>query len=215
MTFLERETMDMLPSSFELQSTEAFYSVDKISMIEKGAKELEFESDFMEVISVEGHSYIFFVSYSYYSNKYSLSYIEVFIAKTEQVQVNELIVSLDTYMNLAKTTIAESSEPIMIVKLTDTYIGLIEIFKSNLVNVFPICMVDQYLSDKGTCGQCPLGSYGLSMQSTTCNSCAYLNSVRLTQDEFRKLQFLCMNKIGQISSDNRGVYDEQTYPTEA
>ena len=103
--------MDMLPSSFELQSTETFYSVSKISLHEHGAKELEYESDFMEVISVEGHSYIFFVSYSYYSNKYSLSYIEVFIAKSEIVQVNELIVSLDTYMNLAKTTIAESSEP--------------------------------------------------------------------------------------------------------
>ena len=39
----------------------------------------------MEVVSVKGHSFIFFVSYNYYNNKYSLSYIEVFIAKEETI----------------------------------------------------------------------------------------------------------------------------------
>ena len=85
MAFIERSSMDILPSSFELQSTETFYSVSEISMTEFGAKELEYESDFMYVVSVEGHSYILFVSYSYYSNQYSLSYIEIFIAKTEVI----------------------------------------------------------------------------------------------------------------------------------
>ena len=96
----------------------------------------------MSVISVKGHSYIFFVSYSYYSNQYSLSYIEVFIARTETIIVNERVVTLDTYMNLAKTTIAESDEPFLIVKITDTYIGVMEIFKANIINAFPVCMVD-------------------------------------------------------------------------
>ena len=64
MTFLERQTMEMLPSSFELQSTEEFHSISDISMMEYGANGLEYESDFMEVITVKGHSYIFFVSYS-------------------------------------------------------------------------------------------------------------------------------------------------------
>ena len=66
-------------------------------------------------------------------------------------------------MNLAKTTISESNEPFLLVKLTDTFIGVMELFKANIINVFPICMVDQYLTDRGVCGQCDLGSYGLSM----------------------------------------------------
>ena len=77
--------MNMLPSSFELQSTEKFHSISDISVMENGAKDLEYESNFMEVVSVKGHSYIFFVSYNYYNNKYSLSYIEVFIAKEETI----------------------------------------------------------------------------------------------------------------------------------
>jgi hypothetical protein len=105
----------------------------------------------MEMISVKGHTYIFFVSFSFYNNKYSLSYIEIFISRTQQVQVNELVTNLDTYMNLARTTIAESDEPIMIVKLTETFIGLQEIFSRGIINVFPVCMVDQYLTDRGTC----------------------------------------------------------------
>ena len=144
--------MELLPSSFELKSTESFYSVSDVSMMEYGAKELQYQSDFVEVVSVKGHSYIFFVSYSYYSNQYSLSYIEVFIAKTVTVQINDAITSLDTYMNLAKTTIAESSEPFLIVKLTDTFIGVMELFKANIVNVFPVCMADQYITENGGCG---------------------------------------------------------------
>ena len=42
MAFLERSTMDMLPSSFELKSTERFYSVEDVSMMENGAKELQY-----------------------------------------------------------------------------------------------------------------------------------------------------------------------------
>ena len=122
----------------------------------------------MEVISVEGHSYVFFVSFNMYNNKYSLSYIEIFISRTQQVEVNELVTNLDTYMNLARTTIAESDEPIMVVKLTETFVGLMEIFSRGIINIFPTCMVDQYLTERGTCEQCPLGSYGLMLQSSFC-----------------------------------------------
>ena len=89
-------------------------------------------------------------------------------------------------MNLAKTVIAESDEPFLMVKLSDTFLGLMEIFKANIINAFPVCMIDQYM-EKGVCTQCPLGSYGLSMQSRKCTSCAYLNSVRLNGDDYRKL----------------------------
>lgn len=48
-------------------------------------------------------------------------------------------------MNLAKTVIAESDEPFLMVKLSDTFLGMMEIFKANIINVFPVCMIDQYM----------------------------------------------------------------------
>ena len=58
------------------------------------------------------------------------------------MEINELVTNLDTYMNLARTTIAESDEPIMVVKLTETFVGLMEIFSRGIINIFPTCMVD-------------------------------------------------------------------------
>ena len=78
-----------------------------------------------------------------------------------------------------------------------------------------MCFLDQSLAEDGiSCGQCPLGAYGLTAQSKECHSCAYLFGTVLGAEQQSKLQFLCDNKIGQISSDNRGVYLASEYPSQ-
>lgn len=78
-----------------------------------------------------------------------------------------------------------------------------------------MCFLDQYLDqESGQCVQCKLGAYGLHPQSTQCLSCAYLNSQSLSSEEYSELEYLCANKIGQISSPDKGIFDESRYPTQ-
>ena len=62
-----------------------------------------------------------------------------------------------------------------------------------------------------------MGSYGLTSQQRECISCAYLNGgtdVLEAPHLFEKLQFLCDNKIGQISSADKGVYEASAFPSQ-
>ena len=103
-------------------------------------------------------------------------------------------------------------------KMTDSSLSIHVEGKSQFSSTLPVCFLDQYLnSDSMTCDQCPLGSYGLTLQQQECISCAYLNGgteVLEAPHLFEKLQFLCDHKIGQISSADKGVYAASAYPSQ-
>ena len=59
--------------------------------------------------------------------------------------------------------------------LTETSVSLFFEGKAQQASSLPICYLDQSLASDGiSCGQCPLGSYGLEDQSSNYKSCAYL-----------------------------------------
>ena len=98
--------------------------------------------------------------------------------------------------------------------MTDTSANLFFEGSPSEANSMPLCFLDQTVADdRISCEQCPLGAYGLTEQSMECYSCAYLNGELLEPHFLDKLKFLCDNKVGQISSDNRGLYELGEYPT--
>ena len=101
-----------------------------------------------------------------------------------------------------------------LLQMSDSSVTIFTEGQSQKSSTLPVCFLDQYLGPDGlTCEQCPLGAYGLSPQTPECSSCAYLNGDILEPHLTEKLQFLCDNRIGQISSPNRGVYAAQDYPS--